>query len=552
MDVVTEIKSRLSIVDVVSQYTQLKKAGRNFKACCPFHNEKTPSFIVSPERQFAWCYGCQTGGDIFKVVELLEGVDFKEALKILADKAGVEIPSNFSGGVKKEKRDKLIEINEAAADYFISELEKSDAAKEYLQSRNLKPEIIEEWKIGFSPDGYENLFPKLLEKGYSKKDLVEASVAGVKDSASEDLFDKFRNRITFPIRNHRGGIVGFTARIIGEGEPKYLNSSESAVFTKGSLLFGFSKAREAIREKKFAVVVEGQLDVISCHQAGFQNVVASSGTALTSYHLTALKNLVESVVFCFDGDAAGIDSTKRALELAAAMDINAKVVLLPEEFKDPDEAIQKNPQIFADAVASAVSPLDFFFMRVYSKIDFNEAATKKRVARELLTYAAQIVSAVEREDFIHKLSKKIEVSENALNEELVSLKISPPANLKPEEEKQLPPPEKFQALDLLKGMVVAFPEISKEISAELSKVDLAEIKITDKEEKLALLASDKYTDFGDEKIKEEMLALLKQLGNKFLEDKKHELKLAMQKAEEAEDEAAASKLFSEYQELLSK
>ncbi|MFA5352007.1 MAG: DNA primase [Candidatus Gracilibacteria bacterium] len=550
MDPVAEIKSRLSIVDVVSQYTQLKKAGRNFKACCPFHNEKTPSFIVSPDRQFAWCYGCQTGGDIFKIVELLEGVDFKEALKILADKAGVELPTNFSGGAKKEQRDKLIEINEAAADFFIAELAKSKEAQKYLQGRNLKQETIEEWKIGFAPNGYSNLFPKLLEKGFSKKDLVEASIAGVKEMASDELFDKFHNRITFPIRNHRGSIVGFTARILSDGEPKYLNSSESPVFQKGAILFGFSQAREAIREKKFAVIVEGQLDVISCHQAGFRNVVASSGTALTSYHLTAVKNLVESVVFCFDSDSAGVDSTRRALELAAAMDINAKVVILPDGFKDPDEAIQKDPQIFADAVATAVTPLEFFFTRVYADANFSEAATKKKVARELLSYAAQIASAVEREDFIHRLSLRIGVSETALLEELVSLKITSPVIAK--EEAQLPTPEKFRIRDLLTGMVLAFPEISETLSSELSQVGLAEITVTENEEKLALLASDKYADFSDAKIREEMLTLISQLNFKSTKDHKHELKLAMQQAEEAGDEEKAAQLYEEYQKLLAK
>ncbi|MDD3066532.1 MAG: DNA primase [Candidatus Gracilibacteria bacterium] len=548
MDPVAEIKSRLSIVDVVSQYTQLKKAGRNFKACCPFHNEKTPSFIVSPDRQFAWCYGCQTGGDIFKIVELLEGVDFKEALKILADKAGVELPTNFSGGAKKEQRDKLVEINEAAADYFIAELAKSKEAQKYLAGRNLKAETIEEWKIGFAPNGYANLFPKLLEKGFSKKDLVEASIAGVKEFASDELFDKFHNRITFPIRDHRGSIVGFTARILSDGEPKYLNSSESPVFQKGAILFGFSQAREAIREKKFAVIVEGQLDVISCHQAGFRNVVASSGTALTSYHLTAVKNLVESVVFCFDADKAGIESTRRALELAAAMDINAKVVILPDGFKDPDEAIQKDPQIFADAVASAVTPLEFFFMRVYAEANFSEAATKKKVARELLSYAAQIASAVEREDFIHRLSLKIGVSEAALAEELAGLKITSPVIAK--EEEKLAAPEKFRIRDLLTGMVLAFSEISETLSSELSQVGLAEITVTENEEKLALLASDKYADFSDAKIREEMLALISQLNFKSTKDRKQELKLAMQQAEEAGDEEKAAQLYEEYQQLL--
>ncbi|MFH1375661.1 MAG: DNA primase [Patescibacteria group bacterium] len=560
MDSVAEIKSRLSIVDVVSQYVQLKKAGRNFKACCPFHSEKTPSFIISPERQFAWCYGCQTGGDIFRIVELIEGVDFKEALKILADKAGVELPAYSAGGVKKEKRERLIEINEAAADFFVGELGKNSMAQDYLKGRGLLAETIKEWCVGYAPDGYENLFPE-LEKKFAKKEIVEAGVAGVKEMASDQLFDKFRSRIIFPIEDHRGRVVAFTGRILGDGEPKYLNSSESPIFTKGAILFGFSKARDAIRGQKFAVLVEGQLDVISTHQAGFGNVVASSGTALTEQHLASLKNLVESVTFCFDSDNAGIDSTVRALELSASADVSAKVAVLPEGIKDPDEAIRQDPQIFADAVAGAVTPLEFFFTKVFAKADLGNAAEKKKVAREALSYAQKIASAVEREEFSKKLSVKLGTSEAALEEEFENL-----PQLSQSSGEELRVEEKFGTEDFLLGLVLAFPKVAGGIAEDLKKIHCSKYgelwkklkdanfaeqkKLEDRFEKLALLASDRYADFGDIAVKKEMLALVKKLSRNSLSDKKQKLKAQMREAEEAGDEEKAAELSGKYQKLL--
>jgi len=545
VDSVVEIKSRLSIVDVVSQYCQLKKAGRNFKACCPFHSEKTPSFIISPERQFAWCYGCQTGGDIFKIVQLLEGVDFKESLKILADKAGVELPTNFSGGVKKEKKDLLVEINEAARDFFVVELNKNSEAQKYLKNRGLKKSTIEEWGIGFAPDGFENLFPKLEEK-FPKKEIIEAGVAGLKEMGSDRLFDKFRNRIMFPIADHRGRVVAFTGRVLDDSEPKYLNSAESPIFTKGAILFGFANARKAMRESKFAVIVEGQLDVISVSQKDFKNVVASSGTALTEMHLKSLKNLVERVVFCFDSDSAGVESTLRALEIAAVLDFDSKIAILPEGVKDPDEAIQKDPQIFADAIADAVSPLEFFFRQVFAKIDLNEISEKKKVVRRLLTFAQKITSAVERDDFIRQAGTKLGIAESVLTEELENL---PRTFSSTPEEKEIHA-DKISARDWLTGLVVAFPEVAKEFDEELKKFGLVEIEIKENEEKLALLASDKYSDFSEVTIKKELESLFAKLGKQSLEERKHELKLEMQKAEEAGDDAKAAELFSEYQKLL--
>lgn len=543
MDPVVEIKSRLSIVDVVGQYVQLKKAGRNFKACCPFHSEKTPSFIISPERQFAWCYGCQTGGDIFKIVQLLEGVDFKESLKILAEKAGVELPTNFTGGAKKEKKDRLVEINEAAADFFVTQLSENPVAQKYLKNRGLKNLTIEEWRIGFAPDSFDSLHP-ILEENFSKKEIVEASVAGVKEMGDDKLFDKFRNRIVFPIENHFAKIVAFTGRVLDDSEPKYLNSSESPIFQKGAILFGFARAKNSIREQKFAVLVEGQLDVISAHQKDFKNVVATSGTALTEMHLKALKNFVEKIIFCFDGDPAGVESTRRALEIAAVLDLDAQVAILPAEFKDPDEAIKKDPQIFSDAIANSLIPLDFFFQKVLVATDFQNSGEKKKAVRILLAYAAKIFSAVEREDFIRALATRIGSSESALVEEFqnfVPLDFSTSQNF-------VPPAKNKNSLDsqkILRGLVLAFPTIANEL--EISVSASAE---NEEDEKLAVLVSDKYSEFSEDKIREEIKNLKSKISNKKSSSKKHELKIEMQKAEETGDEKLAAELFTKYQKLL--
>jgi len=543
MDPVAEIKSRLSIVDVVGQYVQLKKAGRNFKACCPFHSEKTPSFIISPERQFAWCYGCQTGGDIFKIVQLIEGVDFRESLKILADKSGVELPTNFTGGVKKEKKDRLIEINEAAADFFVAELNKNPDAQKYLAGRGLKSTTIEEWQIGFAPDSFDALHPT-LEKEFTKKEIVEASVAGVKEMGDDKLFDKFRNRIVFPIANHFGNVVGFTGRVLDDSEPKYLNSSESPIFSKGAILFGFSRAKNSIREKKFAVVVEGQLDVISAHAAGFANVVATSGTALTEMHLKSLKNFVEKIIFCFDSDSAGVESTRRALEIAAALDLDARVAILPSEFKDPDEAIQKNPQNFADAVAESVAPLDFFFAKIFAKIDFQNSGEKKKAVRILLAHAAKIFSAVEREDFLRAVATKIGSSESALAEEFANF--APRDFPAPAPQNSEPKIENKNTLDsakILRGLALVFPEIAREF-------ELAASAENDEDEKLAISVSDKYSEFPEDKIREEVRNLNAKILAKNLTEKKRELDQKIIAAESSGDEKLAGELLAEYQKLL--
>ncbi len=574
MDAVAEIKARLNIVDVLAGRVELKRAGKNYKACCPFHQEKTPSFMVSPERGFAWCYGCQTGGDIFKIVELLEGLDFKETLKLLAEKAGVELPQ-YSGGVKKEKKDRLIEINEAAAEFFAKELNKNDSAKEYLKKRGLTKETLEYWQIGYAPSGYDGLHKKLEAQKYTKKELTEAGVAGLKEMAGEALYDRFRDRIMFPIADARGRAVAFTGRVLGDGEPKYLNSPESVIFTKGAILFGLDKAKDAIRKEKFAVVVEGQMDVIACHQAGFTNVVASSGTALTETHLATLAKITDTVIFAFDADQAGIDSTKRALTLAIRQDLNVKVVKL-DGFKDPDEMIQRDPELFKAALESALSLFDFYFAVVYREQDLSNVTTKKQIARELLTLARSFQSAIEREDFVKKLALKLQISEGSLTDELKNLPAAVVSQRAVEEETVAINPAHFTREDTLIALVLAFPAALGESVSELRQLTLAEpvnAKILtellntdlktdtalaalsvatdrDRAEQLILYAEDKYAEFSEKVLQKEFQFLLSEIGKFTSELKKRELLARLHTAEEAGETEQAGELLREYQALL--
>jgi DNA primase len=558
MDPVQEIKSRLSIIDIVSNYVELKKAGRNFKGLCPFHSEKTPSFIVSPERQFAWCFGCQNGGDIFKIVQTLEGVEFPEALKILAEKANVELPQNFAISGKKEHREKLFEINQLAAEFFQAELIKNKNAQDYLKSRGLNFDTIERWQIGFAPAGFENLFPKLLEKDFTKKELMEAGVAGLREFGGEQLFDKFRERIIFPIFNHKGKICAFTGRVLNNDMPKYLNSAESSIFQKGAILFGLNFARESIRAKKYVVITEGQLDVLSSQQNGFENVVATSGTALTDLHLKALKNLTEEIIFCFDSDVAGIESTRRALELAACEDLTTKVAILPKDFKDPDEALQKDSQIFATALKNAKTPLDFFWQNYFAQENLTEIATKKRVTRELLAYAQNFKSALEQEDFLQKLSVKLQVNKIVLTKELTNLPI---VNIsRPRAKAKISEREIFASEDILLGLILAFTEF--EIPQKLELQNAENIKIwqevsdgnleklnSERAEKLRLLAQEKYADFSESALTREVEILAQKINQKSRKQKKQDLLIKIAAAEEAGDGGRAEELLREFKEL---
>lgn len=427
LDPISEIRSRLSIEDVVAPYVQLKKAGRSFKACCPFHQEKTPSFVVSPDKGLAYCFGCHKGGDIFKFIQEIEGVDFRGALELLAEKANVELKQFRTQGksMTKDERDILAELQVELADFYVQNLFNSDEGMkvlEYLHGRGLNDETIKEFKLGFARDSFGGAYEHLLDKGFKKSDAVKAGVLISKDTTSENVYDRFRLRLMFPIFDDRGRVVGFGGRALrAEDQPKYLNSPESAVYHKSYILYGMNFAKPHIREKDFVVVVEGYMDLISSYQAGVKNVVASSGTALTKEQLKLIKRYTKNLVFSFDTDEAGLEALTRAIENAQPMDFNIKVLLVPDGHKDPDECAKASPEKWRVSVENAVSYLEFFLENWSARYDLSKIEESKAYCDFYLKILRVVPHPLERETYLKKLAKKLAIAEYQLKERMGQL-----------------------------------------------------------------------------------------------------------------------------------
>ena len=451
MDTVDEIKQRLDIVEVLSSYVPgLKKSGRNFKAVCPFHSEKTPSFFVFPERQSWHCFGaCGTGGDMFAFVMRKEGVDFKEALNILAERAGVAVVQRKIDEGKSEA-DRLKEINEAAADYYHNLLFHSaggQRTREYLIRRGVSEKAMRQFLIGYSQDSWDSLRQELLKRGYHENELTAAGLLVEKEKEA-GTYDRFRNRLMFPIRDMAGRVVGFGARALDDSLPKYLNSPQTLIFDKSSSLYGIDFAKPAIRKENLAVVVEGYMDVIVAHQHGFTNVVASLGTALTEKHVGIVKKLTNRLVLALDADAAGEMATLRGIEVAShtfdqkvvpmptsaglvkyeeQLDAEISVMVLPEG-KDPDEVIRESPHEWEQLLEQAAPVIDYTFDLVVSKLDTTKARDKSQAADQLLPLIAEIKHPVRQAHYLQRLSRAVTVDEQTLAAALGQYKQNKPGS----------------------------------------------------------------------------------------------------------------------------
>lgn len=408
-----EIKSKVDIVEVISSYVPLKRAGRNLSGLCPFHSEKTPSFMVSPERQAFKCFGCGEGGDVFTFLEKIEGWDFRETLEELAKRAGVKLKDFRPSGVSRDK-EKLISINKLAAKFYKYILQKhklGEPGRQYLKKRGIGQDLWEKFDIGFSPGGWENMSKFMAKKGYQLSDIAIAGLVISRQTRSDSgYYDRFRERLMFPIKDSRGVVMGFSGRLLSENakEAKYVNSPETPIFHKGSLLFGLDLARSAIREKNEAVLVEGEFDVLSAVKAGVVNVVASKGTALTDAQIAALSRLCEKVVLCFDTDSAGDVASRRGIEL---MDISGLTVNVIEmgKYKDPDEFAQNDAPGFKKAISSAVNIYDYFIDSAAKRFDATNADGKKKIGKEVIPFIAKITDDIVRAHYISKLSKLLDL-----------------------------------------------------------------------------------------------------------------------------------------------
>ena len=440
MSVIDEIKQRLDIVDVVSDYVTLQKAGRNFKALCPFHTEKTASFFVFPERQSWHCFGsCGIGGDIFSFVMKKEGTNFSEALRLLADRAGVTLVTRQKERAEDREAERLYQVNEAAAQYYhylLLNAKPAEVVRRYLSERGISKETIDSFELGFSPDSWDALRQHLISRGYKGDELVAAGLVVEKDG--ETSYDMFRNRLIIPIRDEKGRVAGFGARALDGSTPKYLNSPQTRVFDKSGILYGLDRARGAIREQGLAVIVEGYMDVLTAHQHGVANVVASMGTSLTEKQIGIIKRLTKNLVLALDADAAGDEATLRGLEVArqafrvrtatmpdslggtSKLRGSLKIIHLPRG-KDPDEVIRENPQHWQIMVDGATSLMDYFFEAVTSKLDLGKDEGKADAAEQLLPLISEIADGVERELYLNKLAQLLGVDEKTLSRRAAQL-----------------------------------------------------------------------------------------------------------------------------------
>lgn len=425
------IKDRIDIVQLIQEYIQLKKAGINWKANCPFHQEKTPSFMVNAEKQFWHCFGCGKSGDIFSFIQEMEGLEFPEALKLLADRAGVKIDT-FRNEIDKSQKNRILEINQKAAYFFnrfLLEMAAASQAREYLSRRGLTSAAIEQWQIGYVPDQWDLLAQYLLKKGCGIEDIVQSGLVIKKDQVNaatgRGYYDRFRGRIMFPIWDVHGNVVGFTGRILVETDKsggKYVNTPQTLVFDKSRVIYGLNKAKLEIKNKDLVVLVEGQMDVIACHQIGMTNVVAASGTALTLEQVKLLKRYSNNLAMAFDADAAGVKAAKRGVDVALEQGMSVKIIQIPAGGgKDADECIKKDKNVWLKAVQQAKEVMVWYFGINLSGLDLSLPKAKQLAAESLLVEIARLPYAIERDHWLKELSEKLSVDFSTLKEELKRL-----------------------------------------------------------------------------------------------------------------------------------
>ena len=497
-DTVAEIKDRLSIKDVVAPYVKLTKAGRSWKGVCPFHKEKTPSFMVSPERGSWHCFGCGEGGDAFSFIERIEGVDFKGALKVLAEKAGVTL--EYTRGRQKDtsKIERLRTLMNRAAEWYAGKLPGS-SAEAYAKKRALTKETIAAWRLGFAPNDWRNFLEAFTAEGFSTQELLAAGLVKEADGKPGTYYDRFRNRLMFPISDPAGRVVAFTGRALAADEQaKYLNSPETELYHKSDILFGMCEAKDAIRARKFTLLVEGQMDVLMAHQAGFANAVALSGTALTEKHLALMKRFSDNLMLVLDADAAGLTATARSAILALRHGLRVKAARLPKG-KDPADLITEDQKEFAKRVSEAKPIADFFLAELVER-HTDPHRLLRAVEEVVLPLVAAIESPMERDHFVENTARATGLSKEAVRESLAKI----PKMLNVQETISVTDTvtnTQRSARDIrkeqLRAVIGAYPEtpLAKRVRTEYSRITGAEVPVEPLPE-AALFATEQM--FGEE------------------------------------------------------
>lgn len=553
------IKDKLDIVDLVGEYVQLKPAGVNHKGLCPFHREKSPSFMVNRERQSWHCFGCSKGGDVFSFIQEIEGMEFVEALKLLAQRAGV--PLSFSRNeVASSQKNRIKDINTEAARFFhrfLLEMPAAGNARAYLKQRGLKDETIEEWQVGFIPDQWELLTQYLLKKGHGIDDLVASGLTVKKDGSG--FYDRFRGRIMFPIWDAHDTVVGFTGRILVETEHsggKYVNTPQTPVYDKSRVVFGLNKAKQEIKQKDQMVMVEGQMDVIACHQAGMRHVVATSGTAMTDEQVKLLKRYSNNMAIAFDADAAGVNAAKRGIDIAMAEGMSIKVVRIPEGAgKDADECLKKNPRVWFDAVGNAEDIMDWYFAKAFRGKDPAKPRDKQKIADELLPDISRIPYAVERDHWMRELAGRIGVDTAVLREDMIRLRRSSKFHI-PHSKGDAPPPSGtpktriellFERFSVLR---VRYPSLSTPDGFALYETLTTRYTATrPTDETLQMQGDLLFGDVSETEAKNEMGLLAHEIKKEWRKEKLLELQREMVEAERDNDIERLRSLHTAFESL---
>lgn len=575
MDAKEEIKQKLSVEEVIGDYLELRRAGRNWKGSSPFSNERTPSFMVSPEKQIWHDFSSNKGGDIFSFVMEVEGVDFRGALEILARKANVDLGQFSKGdGQTAKLKKRLLEAHALAAQFYHIHLSKTPSALSYVkEKRGFTPDTIRTWKLGYAPEDGQALTTFLTKRGFSNTDLSKAGLVTQRSGSTRDMF---RGRIMIPLADGQGNIVGFTARLLRDDvdAPKYFNTPSTLIYDKGRQVFGLHLAKQQIRKSEYVVIVEGNLDVIASHQAGVTNVVATAGTAMTADHLRSLSRLTLKIRLAFDADTAGQNATERAIPIAQAVGVELEVIQLPTGVKDPDELISQDPTTW-QAITEVAQDAPTWILQHYAKsFDKTTAQGKRQLSDKALGVIRGLNDPVEQEHHIKKLAESLDVSVSSLFAKLQQKPATQihrkPSNIAPVEPDNTAYEDHFLALNILFREVRESLNLVKQAQLHtenrrtvlnwlqqlppneiINESILGKLHLDENYVKILLfIAQEQYASWTPAEVMAETMALARRITLKSKKQHQNELTHAIAQAEADGNQEHAAELLVKYQQLL--